>query len=101
MTMRAFTALSSMANLHAKEKPTIDTPVAFDCSGSLMAQAKDGEHISLVRFDGDNGEYSLLLGNAKTVDGPYTKGTYMWVEVCKNLDRLEDKLVQGPTSTTA
>ena len=39
----------------AKEKPTIDTPVAFDCSGSLMAQAKDGEHISLVRFDGDNG----------------------------------------------
>ena len=79
----------------AKEKPTIDTPVAFDCSGSLMAQAKDGEHISLVRFDGDNGEYSLLLGNAKTVDGPYTKGTYMWVEV-ENLDRLEDKLVQGP-----
>ena len=60
-----------------------------------MAQAKDGEHISLVRFDGDNGEYSLLLGNAKTVDGPYTKGTYMWVEV-ENLDRLEDKLVQGP-----
>jgi L-arabinose isomerase len=79
----------------AKEKPTIDTPVAFDHSGSLMALAKDSDKVSLVRFDGDNGEYSLLLGNAKTVEGPYTRGTYMWVEV-DNLDRLEDKIVQGP-----
>ena len=29
--------------------------------------------MTLCRFDGDNGEYSLLLGNAKSVDGPYTK----------------------------
>ena len=79
----------------AKEKPSIDTPVAFDHSGSIMALAKDSDKISLVRFDGDHGEYSLLLGNAKTVDGPYTRGTYMWVEV-DNLDRLEDKIVQGP-----
>ena len=79
----------------AKEKPTIDTPVAFDCSGSLMAQAKDGEHISLVRFDGDNGEYSLLLGNAKGIDGPKGMGTYLWVEV-ENIKRLEAKIVEGP-----
>jgi len=78
----------------AKDKPTLGYPLAFDHPGAVEALAKPGE-ITLARFDGDNGEYSLLLGNAKAVDGPYTKGTYMWVEV-ENLDRLEDKIVCGP-----
>ena len=38
---------------------------------------------------------SLLLGTAKGIDGPYTKGTYLWVEV-ENWKRLEAKLVEGP-----
>lgn len=50
--------------------------------------------MTLCRFDGDNGEYSLLLGNATGIDGPYTKGTYVWVEV-ENLKRLEAKVVEG------
>lgn len=29
------------------------------------------------------------------IDGPYTKGTYLWVEV-ENWKRLEAKLVEGP-----
>ena len=37
----------------------------------------------------------LLLGNEKGVEGPYTKGTYVWVEV-QNLKRLEAKIVEGP-----
>jgi len=78
----------------AKDKPILGYPMAFDDPGAVEALAKPGD-ISLVRFDGDNGEYSLLLGNAKVVDGPYTKATYMWAEV-ENLDRLEDKLVCGP-----
>ncbi len=78
----------------AKEKPTIGYPLAFDHPGAVEAEAKHGD-ISLVRFDGDNGEYSLLLGNAKAVDGPYTKGTYVWVEV-ENWKRLEAKIVEGP-----
>jgi len=78
----------------AKEKPVIGYPLAFDHPGAVEALAKPGE-ITLVRFDGDNGEYSLLLGNAKAVDGPFTKGTYMWIEV-ENLDRLEEKIVCGP-----
>ena len=42
--------------------------------------AAEAEHgpMTLVRFDGDNGEYSILLGHAKGIDGPYTKGTYVW-----------------------
>lgn len=75
-------------------KPTIGYPLAFDYPGAVEAQAKLGE-MTLCRFDGDNGEYSLLLGNAKGVDGPYTKGTYVWVEV-ENWKRLEAKIVEGP-----
>lgn len=78
----------------AKEKPTIGYPLAFDFPGAVEAEAKQGD-MTLCRFDGDNGEYSLLLGNAKGIDGPYTKGTYVWVEV-ENLKRLENKLVCGP-----
>ncbi|MDO4487715.1 MAG: L-fucose/L-arabinose isomerase family protein [Eubacteriales bacterium] len=78
----------------AKEKPSITYPLAFDHPGSVAAEAKHGL-ITLARFDGDNGEYSLLLGNAKGIDGPYTMGTYLWVEV-ENLKRLEAKVVEGP-----
>ena len=78
----------------AKEKPTITYPLAFDYPGAVAAQAKHGD-VTLCRFDGDNGEYSLLLGHAKGIDGPYTKGTYLWVEVA-NLKRLEAKIVEGP-----
>lgn len=75
-------------------KPTIGYPLAFSHPGAVEALAKGGE-MTLSRFDGDNGEYSLLLGNAKGVEGPYTKGTYVWVEV-ENLKRLEAKIVEGP-----
>lgn len=78
----------------AGEKPTITYPLAFDYPGAVAAEAKHGQ-VTLARFDGDNGEYSLLLGNARGIDGPYTKGTYLWVEV-ENLKRLEAKIVEGP-----
>ena len=78
----------------AGEKPTICVPVAFKENGAVSAQARHGK-VTLARFDGDNGQYSMLLGHAKGIDGPYTKGTYLWVEV-NNLKRLEAKLVEGP-----
>ncbi len=78
----------------AGEKPTICVPVAFKHNGAVSAEAKHGP-MTLARFDGDNGEYSLLLGHAKGIEGPYTKGTYVWVEVA-NLKRLEAKVVEGP-----
>lgn len=61
---------------------------------ALMVEAKHGD-LTLARFDGDNGEYSLLLGNARGIDGPAGMGTYLWVEV-DNLKRLEAKIVEGP-----
>ena len=78
----------------AKERPAITYPLAFDHPGSITAEAKHGS-VTLCRFDGDNGEYSLLLGNAKGVDGPKGMGTYLWVEV-ENIKRLEEKIVTGP-----
>lgn len=78
----------------AKEKVKLTYPLAFEHPGSLTAEAKHGD-VSLCRFDGDNGEYSLLLGNAKGVAGPKGMGTYLWIEV-ENIKRLEAKIVEGP-----
>ena len=78
----------------AKEKAKLTYPLAFDHPGSLTAEAKHGD-VTLCRFDGDNGEYSLLLGRAKGVVGPKCMGTYLWVEV-ENIKRLEAKIVEGP-----
>lgn len=78
----------------AAGKPCITYPLAFDYPGAITAEAKKGE-LTLARFDGDGGKYSLLLGNAKGVDGPKGMGTYLWVEV-ENIKRLEAKIVEGP-----
>ena len=47
----------------AQRKPVITTPLAFDHNGALTAEAKHGT-VTLARFDGDNGQYSMLLGTA-------------------------------------
>ena len=78
----------------AKEKPTICVPVAFPQNGAVSAEAKHGP-MTIARFDGDGGEYSLLLGHARGIDGPWTRGTYVWIEVA-NWKRLEAKIVEGP-----
>jgi L-fucose isomerase-like protein len=78
----------------AKSKPALSKPLVFDYPGAVAAEARHGP-LTLARFDGDNGEYSLLLGSAKGIDGPYTLGTYLWIEV-KNWKRLEAKIVEGP-----
>lgn len=78
----------------AKTKPEITSPIAFSAEGSVSFECKQGD-LTLTRFDGDNGEYKLLFGSAKTIKGPYTKGTYSWIEV-DNLNRLEHKIVTGP-----
>ncbi|WP_303974595.1 L-fucose/L-arabinose isomerase family protein [Streptococcus merionis] len=66
----------------------------FDYPGSVGFLAKKTNY-TLCRFDGDNGDYSLLIGNAKGIDGPYNQGTYCYVEF-DNLNRLESHLVYGP-----
>lgn len=55
---------------------------------------KEGK-ITLARFDGDNGKYSLLIGHAHSVEGPKTSGTYLYVEV-KDWPLWEEKIIRGP-----
>lgn len=66
----------------------------FDYPGSVAFEALKGEY-TLCRFDGDNGDYSLLMGTGKGIEGPYNQGTYLYLEFA-NLNRLEFKLVEGP-----
>jgi L-fucose isomerase-like protein len=80
----------------AKDKAKLDRPFAFPehCPGAVVAELRHGE-ISLLRFDGDNGEYGMLMGTAKTIDGPKTQGTYVWIEV-PNWSKVESMIVKGP-----
>lgn len=77
-------------------KAKLGRPFAFPehYPGAVIGEIKGGD-ISLLRFDGDHGDYSILLGKAKGIEGPFTVGTYLWIEV-KNWAKLEDKLVTGP-----
>ena len=55
----------------------------------------EGGDITIVRFDGDHGEYRLLLGEAQGTEGPYVKGTYLWIEV-KDWPAWENIIINGP-----
>lgn len=78
------------------DKPKFKHHFLFEshAPGTAEFEIKGGD-ISIVRFDGDHGEYSLLLGKAKGIKGPYTRGTYLWVEV-NDWPMWEEKLVKGP-----
>ena len=54
-----------------------------------------GGDITLARFDGDHGDYRLFMGQCRGVDGPHTKGTYVWVRV-GDWPRWEEKFIRGP-----
>jgi len=55
---------------------------------------KDGP-ITIARMDGDHGEYSLLIGEAKAVSGPLSRGTYMWAET-GDWPMWEEHIIRGP-----
>ena len=57
-------------------------------------EVKEGKY-TIARMDQDDGEYYLLSGLCRSVDGPYTFGTYLWAEF-DDLSKWEHKLVEGP-----
>ncbi len=54
-----------------------------------------GGPVTIARFDGDHGHYSLFLGHARGTKGPFTRGTYLWVKV-GNWPLWEERLIRGP-----
>ena len=77
-------------------KPKFRHHFLFDSHspGTQESEIRGGD-VSIVRFDGDHGEYSLFLGKAKGIKGYYTRGTYLWIEV-NDWPLWEEKLVKGP-----
>lgn len=64
------------------------------CSAVGEWELKGGD-LSIIRFDGIGGEYSLFLGNASGTTGPKTVGAYLWIEV-DDWSKWEEKLIYGP-----
>lgn len=65
-----------------------------DTFGICEWELKAGD-LTIARFDGDHGQYQLLIGEAKTTSGPRNVGSYVWIEV-DNWPKWERKLVEGP-----
>ena len=65
-----------------------------DYPGCGEFRIKDGP-ITVARMDGDHGEYSLLIGKAKAVSGPISRGTYVWIEV-GDWPLWEEHIIRGP-----
>jgi len=54
-----------------------------------------GGPITLARFDGDHGQYQMLLGHCEGTSGPFTRGTYVWVRF-GNWPLWEERIIRGP-----
>jgi L-fucose isomerase-like protein len=62
--------------------------------GLLSFRLKDGP-LTLCRFDGDSAGYRLGVGEARTIDGPFTQEFYTWMKV-HNWPAWEQRLIRGP-----
>lgn len=84
-------------SLSVEEKPQLRRHFLFDdhAPGTHEGEIRGANHMTLARFDGDHGEYSMFMGRAKAIKGPYTRGSYVWVEV-NDWPLWEEKLVKGP-----
>lgn len=83
-------------SLSVEEKPKLRKHFLFDdhSPGTHEGEIKGGD-MTIARFDGDHGEYSIFLGKAKGIEGPYSRGSYVWIEV-NDWPLWEEKLVKGP-----
>jgi L-fucose isomerase-like protein len=79
-----------------KEKSSIGNHFVLPshAPGTCNWQLKKGD-ITVVRFDGINGKYSLFCGQGKTIDGPFNLGTYVYLEV-NDWPLWEEKVIFGP-----
>jgi len=79
-----------------KDKPKLRKHFLFDdhSPGTHEGEIIGGD-LTIARFDGDHGEYSIFLGKAKGIKGPFSRGSFLWVEV-NDWPLWEEKLVTGP-----
>lgn len=63
-------------------------------AGMPHFKMRDGD-ITVVRFDGDRGEYRLAVGQGRSIPGPDTLNNWTWMQV-NDWPRWERTLVEGP-----
>lgn len=63
-------------------------------SGEGNYRLKEGE-LTIMRFDGDNGQYSCFVGSGESIYGPRTGGNYTYLKV-DDWSKWERKFVYGP-----
>lgn len=73
---------------HPNAKPSI-APM-----GQGQFELHNGD-VTICRFDALEGNYTLMSGQGKAVDGPAKGGTYVWVKV-SDWEKWEEKIVFGP-----
>lgn len=73
---------------HPNAKPAIAP------GGQGQFELHNGD-VTICRFDALEGNYTLMSGQGKAVDGPTKGGTYVWVKV-SDWEKWEEKLVFGP-----
>lgn len=57
-------------------------------------QVKEG-HYTVARIDQDGGQFSIVVTECDSADGPYTFGTYLWARF-SDLSQMERKIIEGP-----
>jgi L-fucose isomerase-like protein len=63
-------------------------------SGMGHWRLRDGD-LTIARFDGDGGDYSLIAGEGRTISGPRTQNSYAWMAV-NDWPRWERAFIEGP-----
>lgn len=100
-----------LADLTIRHPTNDNAELLWHCGPFPSSLAKAGSHPSIVdytghwelrggditvaRFDGCRGAYSLFADEAKGTDGPETSGNYVWVET-GDWVKWEKKFVYGP-----
>lgn len=73
-------------------KDSSSEAVMLDCRSGFNLKQGD---ITIVRFDSIGGRYYLFAGEAESVPGPYTTGTYIWSKM-EDWSKWEKKFIFGP-----
>ena len=72
--------------------PNVDGYVIKTGEGHYRLKTGD---LTVLRFDGDHGNYSCFTGKGKSIIGPETGGNYTYIQV-DDWSRWEKKFVYGP-----
>jgi L-fucose isomerase-like protein len=78
----------------AKQLKDQNEPGFVAKTGEGNYRLKTGE-LTIIRFDGDHGDYSCFVGHGQSIHGPKTGGNYTYLKV-DDWSKWERKFVYGP-----